>query len=257
MANIELGVGLIGIGREWGHAVTPVPSETEAQRFLETAFGLGITYFDTAPSYGWSELRLKKFINGLKPDQRKSITIATKFGEHWNSNTQEAYTDHSYDALVASIDKSLDRLGRVDILQLHKTNPDVLRSNDLIRAMDYARASGISTFGASVSDEESGRMVAEDSRFSVIQLPFNRSNQALKEIVDLVQDHGKLVVVNRPFNMGEILHSAGRQLSLDEQRVDSYRFIAENISARGIILTGTKSPQHLRENIYSFQEAIR
>jgi Aldo/keto reductase family len=53
--RLTLGLGLIGIGKPWGHAATDVPDETKVRELLETAFTLGIRYLDTAPSYGMSE----------------------------------------------------------------------------------------------------------------------------------------------------------------------------------------------------------
>lgn len=37
-------------------------------------------------------------------------------------------------------------------------------------------------------------------------------------------------------------------------RVDAYRFILNDLS-QGVILTGTKSADHLRQNIQAFKEA--
>lgn len=256
MSKLELGAGLIGIGRAWGHKETPVPTEREVEIFLRSAFDLGIKYYDTAPSYGFSEERLGKFVSSLTSSQREQITVATKFGEHWNFETGTPYTDHSYDALVRSVDQSIARLGKIDILHVHKTTPDVLRSEDVRRALDYARGQGIIGFGVSVSDLESGKIVCENDRYSVIQLPFNQQNQKLSEIVDLAQERGKTVVINRPFNMGEILYEVGKELTPEEQRVEAYRFIAHRITTHGIVLTGTKSPVHLRDNIDAFREAI-
>lgn len=54
----RLGLGLTGIGRVWGAASKPVPSESEARALLEKAFELGIQVYDTAPAYGLSERRL-------------------------------------------------------------------------------------------------------------------------------------------------------------------------------------------------------
>src|SRR3974390_3351053 len=142
MEMVELGVGLIRIGREWGHVRQDVPSEREAIQFLEHAFAAGIRFYDTAPSYGSSEERTGEFVRSLNPEDRGRITVATKFGEHWNPARQEPYVDHSFDALKRSLDQSLERLGRIDVLQLHKTTRAVLASGDLARAWDYARSVG-------------------------------------------------------------------------------------------------------------------
>ena len=111
--SVQLGLGLIGIGKPWGHAPAPVPSESEAIALLESAFDLGIRYFDTAPSYGdgVSEERLGRFLKRMPAGQRSQVTVATKFGEHWDRAAGAPYADHSFDALRRSLDESLARLG--------------------------------------------------------------------------------------------------------------------------------------------------
>src|SRR5271170_4974646 len=123
-----LGCGLIGIGRPWGFVASEVPTEAETFSFLEHAFELGIRYFDTAPSYACSEARLGSFLRKLTPEQREEVVIATKFGESWDEAAQDVVVDHSLDALTRSLDQSLDLLGTINVLQIHKTTPEVLRS---------------------------------------------------------------------------------------------------------------------------------
>ena len=143
---MQLGLGLIGIGKPWGVDPHPVPHERDAISLLEFAFELGIRYFDTAPSYGdgVSEQRLGRFLKALTPAERDQVTAATKFGEHWNPKTNGPYADHSYGGLSRSLDVSISRLGRVDVLQLHKTTPQALATDAVARAW-VGRLSGYSS----------------------------------------------------------------------------------------------------------------
>ena len=75
MSSIELGCGLIAIGRPWG-TTAEVPSEAEAIDFLQFAYDSGIRFFDTAPSYGLSEERLGHFLDLLTPQQRAESSWA-------------------------------------------------------------------------------------------------------------------------------------------------------------------------------------
>jgi aryl-alcohol dehydrogenase-like predicted oxidoreductase len=253
--GVKLGLGLIGIGREWGHAASAVPEETEVLRFLEAAFQLGIVFFDTAASYGSSEDRLGKFLRTLSAQQRDRITVSTKFGDHWDPQTQNSYVDHSFQALRASLDQSLSRLGKIDVLQLHKTTPEVLKGDNLTRAFDYARAKGITVFGASISDLESGRLVCQNEVFSLVQCPYNTENAKFAEIIDLAAEKHKIVLTNRPFGMGKLLyHETGEAADKKACQIAAYSFILRK-NFRGYILSGTKSPEHLRENIDAFQIA--
>jgi aryl-alcohol dehydrogenase-like predicted oxidoreductase len=253
--DIKLGLGLIGIGRQWGHFAPLVPEERLALAFLEDAYAAGIDFFDTAACYGSSEERLGKFLRTLTPEQRARITVSTKFGDHWDESAQNSYVDHSFDALRASLDRSFARLGRIDVLQLHKTTPQVLRSDDLRRGLDYARERGITCFGASVSDLESGRMVCESHEFSQMQCPYNAENAKFGEIIDLAEERHKLVLINRPFAMGKSLYDETRQaVDKSARQIEAFSFILRK-KFHGFVLTGTKSLVHLRENIEAFVAA--
>jgi aryl-alcohol dehydrogenase-like predicted oxidoreductase len=245
--NVQLGLGLIGMGKPWGRVSHPVPSDAEAMALLEFAFALGVRYFDTAPSYGdaLSEKRLGWFLKSMTLEQRNQVTAATKFGEHWDRDRGEPYADHSLDALRRSLDASMERLGHVDILQLHKTTPESLASDDVAHAWEYARSCGIHRLGPSVSDVDSAWAAIAEDRYTVMQLPFNRENQAFGAAIDSAGARGMWIAVNRPFAMGAM---AG-------DRAGCFRFILER-NFSGAILTGTTSPDHLRENWEAFQESI-
>jgi aryl-alcohol dehydrogenase-like predicted oxidoreductase len=246
---VEFALGTIGIGKPWGFADAAVPPEPQAMELLERAFSLGVRYFDTAPSYGISEQRLGRFLRTLAPADRASLRIATKFGEHWDANTGEPFVDHSYDALARSLDGSLERLGRIDFLQLHKTTPEALRSPDLARAWQYAIACGIPAIGASVSDLESARLALADARFQIIQFPYYAGQTTFRDILRQAAECGMKVAINRPFGMGRMLYE-NRELS----KADAFGFILRE-RFEGAILSGTKSPAHLQENLQAFREA--
>ena len=240
----QLGLGLIGIGREWGHQLTPIPNVTEVCDFLLFAYQLGINFFDTAPAYGYSEARLGKFLDQLTPKQRKRIFVSTKFGEHWDFDKKSSYTDHSYDALCKSFDNSLSILKKIDMLQLHKTTPSVLKSVDLQRSIEYVSQHEEIIIGASVSDMESAKLICESSVFASIQIPYNIYNKKFETAIDLANQNNKLVLINRPYNMGEILGRGGEPYEL---MLLAYKAILEK-KFHGYVLTGTKSIKHLQEN---------
>ena len=131
----------------------------------------------------------------------------------------------------------------------------MLKSDDLWRALDYARERGISRFGASVSDLESGRMVCESDIFSIIQFPYNIENAKFGEIIDLAEKKHKLVLTNRPFGMGKLLYDED-QAAVDKKsrQIQAYSFILQK-KFHGFILSGTKSLEHLRENLEVFKLA--
>jgi aryl-alcohol dehydrogenase-like predicted oxidoreductase len=248
-----LGLGLIAIGRPWGHRPNPLPSESQVHELLATALDLGIRFLDTAASYGLSEQRLGGFLRTLPQDQLGQVTVATKFGDHWDARRSTAYVDHSYDALCRSLDRSLERLPKVDVLQLHKATAEVIRKPEVRKAFDYARSCGVTCWGASVKTLADARVAIEDHSFACLQLPFNRANTSLLAALELASERGKFVIGNRPFDEGKLLYETSSQGG-PEVRVEAFRFILRH-PFRGVVLTGTQSPAHLRENAVSFQQA--
>jgi aryl-alcohol dehydrogenase-like predicted oxidoreductase len=241
--KVQLGLGLIGIGKPWGVSPHEVPPESEAMALLEFAYELGVRYFDTAPSYGdgVSETRLGRFLAGAPRD---GITVATKFGEHWNRAAGEPYADHSYDALRRSLDRSCERLGRIHVLQLHKTTPRALESDDVARAWEYAASRGIERIGPSAADWDSARMAIAEPRYSAIQLPYNAQYPMMGAAIDEAAARGMWVAVNRPFAMGA--------MAADPEA--AFRFILRH-EFEGVVLSGTTSRDHLRGNWEAFERA--
>ncbi|WP_414472498.1 aldo/keto reductase [Microvirga sp. M2] len=249
--SVSLGLGLVSIGRAWGYREGLPPTEEDALALLHHAVSQGITFFDTAPAYGDSERIFGTFLKrqGAKASR---LTVSTKMGEHWNAAEQSAFTDHSYDALCRSLDRSLERLGPIDLLQIHKASAAALASKEVERAIAYARSNGIDTFGASVSDLDAARLACTSGAYAVIQLPYHRLFPSMAPAFAMARDAGMGVLVNRPFGMGRLIpdEAGDKACRLKE----ALAFILEQ-PFKGVILTGTRSPRHLDESLAAFRAA--
>ena len=248
--NVQLGLGLINIGMTWGARPVPVPGEAEAVAFIESAYALGLRMFDTAPSYGdTSEARLGLFLKTLSSEQRGLVTVATKFGEHWDSTKGAAYGDHSYDALCRSLEQSLRRLGSIDLLQLHRTTTDVLRSSDLAKAWEFALKSGVKKIGVSASYPEPAALALELG-YGVMQMPYNVSREDMAPAFQEAAARGVELLINRPYHAGARLY--------DSEPADRTALFAHVLKVRfqGWVLTGTRSVEHLKENLGAFRQAL-
>ena len=135
-------------------------------------------------------------------------------------------------------------MGRIDVLQLHKTTPHALASDEVARAWEYAASLGITDIGPSLSDPESARIALTYERYSMMQLPYNREYRMLEAFVGPSRLR---LAVNRPFAMGAM---AG------EDKVACFRFILDR-GFQGVVLTGTTSREHLQENWQAFHAARR
>lgn len=234
---VALGLGLLSIGRPWGVRPEAPPPEDAAIELLHRSVALGIRFLDTAPAYGSSEAILGRFLRAC----HARMYIATKMGEWWDGETSTV--DHRYDALKRSIDRSLELLGRIDLLQIHKSTAGNLRSSDVARAVEYARRCGIREFGASVSDLEAARAAADSGWCSYLQFPFSRANTALAAVFPLARERGLKLIVNRPLAMG----------ALGATAAEAFAFVRAQ-QFRGVVLTGTKSIRHLSENVAAFRQ---
>lgn len=247
--NVQLGLGLINIGMPWGARPVPVPGEAEAVAFVEAAYGLGLRLFDTSPSYGDSEVKLGHFLKTLTREQRGLVTVATKFGEHWDQEKGTAFGDHSYDALCRSLEQSLRRLGSIDLLQLHRTTPEVLRSADLGKAWEFALKAGVKKIGVSASTPAPAELTLELG-YGVMQMPYNVSREDMGPVFRDAASRGIELLINRPYHAGARLY--------DEVEISRVALFAHVLSVKfqGWILTGTRSPEHLKENLSAFSEAL-
>lgn len=119
-------------------------NEKQVSAFVDTALGLGATFFDHADIYGGGKSE-EVFGKAVFPSMREKIFIQTKCG------IRKGQYDFSYDHIVSSVDGSLKRLGTeyVDVLLLHR--PDTLMEPDEVaRAFSYLKESGkVRHFGVS------------------------------------------------------------------------------------------------------------
>lgn len=244
MGRPRFGLGLLELGRQWGFHPSPVPDDEAALQFLRGAFALGVRLFDTAPSYAHSERRLGLFLQELTPAERATVTVATKFGETWDFERGQPVVAHDYDSLMASLENSARLLGRIDVLQVHKSTRDVLGSGEVRCALDDALGMGISTIGASLKDLDSAIIACTEHPFTQLQFPFNAENRELLPAFEEARLTSRQVYVNRPFAEGRLLHQ-GATLHACIEAILHQDF-------EGAVLFGTRSLEHLEQNLAAF-----
>lgn len=250
---MKLGLGLIEIGRPWGAGWTRLPSGEQVERLLDAAVEEGVTFWDTASSYGSSEERVGRYLRA-HPEHAAKVMIATKFGDVWAPGMEESYADHSYEGLVRSLERSLSLLPRIDLLQVHRATEEALRREDVYRALEEARRRGVPEFGASVKTMEAARIAVESGWFQWLQVPYNPLRQEMAPVFALARERGIRLLVNRPFGEGALLRDEeGRPLEGREARRRAFEFIRAQ-AFEGFVLAGTQSPEHLRENARLWRE---
>ena len=119
-------------------------SPKEVSAFIDTALENGTNFFDHADIYGGGKSEAV-FGNAITPSMRDEIIIQTKCG------IRQGRFDFSYEHIVSSVNRSLERLKTdyIDVLLLHR--PDALMEpEEVAKAFDELKSSGkVRHFGVS------------------------------------------------------------------------------------------------------------
>lgn len=152
----------------FGAAAFSKVTQVEADRTIDQVIAAGINHFDTAASYGDSEIRLGPWVK----HNRDSIFLATKTGERKRA---DAY---------AEIQRSLERLqtDHVDLIQLHNlVDPEewdtALGDGGALEAAIQAREEGLVRFigvtGHGVTVASQHRKALDRFEFDSVLLPYS------------------------------------------------------------------------------------
>jgi D-threo-aldose 1-dehydrogenase len=208
-------------------------SEDDAQAVLQAAWDGGMRYFDTAPLYGLglSETRLNRFLRG-KP--REAYVLSTKigrlftvttpdrrdgFGKWFDVPSRNEVYDYSHDAVMRSLEFSLERLGvdRVDILYAHDLDLFNHKSQAVLearlaefmtggyRALLRLRDEGvIRAFGAGVNEWQPCQWLLDRGDFDLFLLAgrYTLLEQDSLPFMDAAAARGVGVVIGGPYNSG-------------------------------------------------------
>jgi aryl-alcohol dehydrogenase-like predicted oxidoreductase len=153
LSEVGFGVWTVTAGW-WGEH-----SDEQAIALLREARDLGVTFYDTADTYGngRGETIMADAFPGA---ERDSIVIGTKFGYDWQSNIdsrREGHQEapHSFEPkfMEDALEGSLRRLDtdRIDIYQMHNVRMEHLQNDDVWTFLDKARQAGkIRTVGVAL-----------------------------------------------------------------------------------------------------------
>jgi D-threo-aldose 1-dehydrogenase len=225
----ELGFGAAPLGNLY-RAI----SEEDALAVLEGAWAAGVRYFDTAPLYGLglSETRMNRFLRGKPRDEYVistkigrlfRVTTADKrdgFGKWFDVPARNEIYDYGYDAVMRSLEFSLERLGldRVDVLYAHDLDVFNHKSQAALdaklaefmaggyRALLALRDQGvIRAFGAGVNEWQSCQWMTERGDFDLFLLAGRYTlleQEALESFLPLATARGIGIVIGGPYNSG-------------------------------------------------------
>ena len=223
------------LGFGGGSAFVTAGGEDESRALVDHAWLRGFRYFDTAPFYGRG-LSEHRYGAALRHRPRDDFLLSTKVGRLLRPNPSappspsalpfDVVHDYGYDAVMRSIEDSLQRLGlpRIDIAYLHDVNPKwhgddyERRFREALdggyRALDRLRSEGvIRAVGVGVKDWEVCLRFARAANFDCFMLAgaYTLLHQdSLREFLPHCAANGIDVVLASPFNSG-ILASGARE----------------------------------------------
>lgn len=196
VSEIGMGAWQLGIQSGWKEM-----TESEAIALVQTAYEMGVNFFDTAPNYGkgTSELRLGKALKGY---DRNKLVVNTKFG-----HTDSGGTDYSSNSIRKSLDGSLKRLQMdyVDSLIIHSPPFSYLdgNKNDHYTLLEQLKTEGkIRAYGASLDTCKEIETLLNSTNSKVIEVFFNIFHQDVARAFDLAKEKKVGIIVKIPLDSG-------------------------------------------------------
>jgi aryl-alcohol dehydrogenase-like predicted oxidoreductase len=211
----EIGFGTWGIGGFVPGASYGATDDDVSREALRRARELGITFYDTADSYGdgRAESLLGDVFGSLD-----GVVIATKAGHPRFGGPQDFSPAH----LVASVDGSLRRLRRprIEMLQLHNPPLDLLRAEPAVleTLRDLRRAGKIAAWGISTKTPAEAAVAIREFAAPCVQANFNLADQrALDEgLLDLAVATGTALIARTPLAFGFLSGKLGADAQFPE-----------------------------------------
>ncbi len=164
---------------------------------------LGVTFYDTADSYGFG--RSESLLGIVLSRYRQDVVIATKVGVV-RTSTGDLKKDFSRQHIFHAVDGSLKRLRTdyIDLYQVHNPTLQELRREEIQEAMERLQDAGkVRVLGVSVSTPEEGVQVVQHGWAHALQVLYNVLNQSpANELFPLAKEKGYGVIARVPLASG-------------------------------------------------------
>lgn len=200
----ELEVSVVGLGcNNFGMRL----DEEGTRRVVDAAIDAGITYFDTADSYG--QTRSEEYLGRVLAGRRDQVVIATKFGSSGSADgsLSGGHPDHVRQAVEASLGRLQTDV--IDHYQFHKPDPTVPLAETMGALAELVEAGkvreiGCSNFDVAMLDEAAGHAAERgwppfrsvQNRYSVL---FREPEQG---VIDACRRHDVALVPFFPLESG-------------------------------------------------------
>lgn len=182
----------------WGKA-----SDDDSLAAIRRARDLGVTFYDTADSYGFG--RSESLLGIVLSRHRQEMVIATKVGVV-RTASGALKKDFSRQHIFNAVDGSLKRLRSdyIDLYQVHNPTMEELKREEIQEAMDRLQDAGkIRFWGVSISTPEEGVEIVQRGWAHALQVLYNVLNQApATTLLPLAKEKGYGVIARVPLASG-------------------------------------------------------
>jgi pyridoxine 4-dehydrogenase len=224
----------------------------EVIRVLRRAVELGVTFIDTADSYGpaVSERLIREALHPYPDD----LVIATKAGfrrpgpGRWERNGEPDY-------LKAQAEKSLRLLGleRIELFQLHRIDPKFPLADQLGALVELQVEGKIGRIGMSEVTVPEIRAARAITPIATVQNLYNLSDRSAEPVLDYCEREGIGFIPWFPMATGRLAARGGPlQRIADEHAVTPAQLALAWLLQRSRVLLpipGTSTVAHLEENL--------
>ena len=258
IARTDLAVSEVGFG-VWTVATTwwGVTDRDLGIRLLKQAFERGVTFFDTADTYGdgLGETLLATALG----EQRSQIVIGTKVGYDFYHATgrrghEELPQDWRPEYIRFAVEESLTRLQTtyIDLYQLHNPRLDAMQRDDLFAVLERLKADGkIRAYGVALGPAiaerqiDEGKAAIESRHVHAVQIIYNLLEQMLGEAVcPVARQHQSSVLVRVPHASG-LLDGSVTDTSVFSEQDHRYHRVSTEDRKRQWQVEGLKKVRQL------------
>lgn len=173
----KLGLGTNAVG---GHNLYNDVNEEEGKRLIEEAIQQGVTFFDTADSYGFG--RSEELVGQVLKRNRHEFVLATKGGIQPLLNG-ETYINNEPSYLRNAVENSLRRLQTdyIDLYYLHFTNSETSYIDSIGELIRLKEEGKIRSIGISNVNIEQLKEANQHGYIDVVQSPYNMLDRTAGE----------------------------------------------------------------------------
>jgi aryl-alcohol dehydrogenase-like predicted oxidoreductase len=238
-SNLEvsaIGLGCMGISYAYG----PAMDKQEGISLIRAAVERGVTFFDTAESYG--PFTNEELVGEALAPFRDQIVMATKFGFKFDPNTGkqvgvDSRPEHIKEVVAASLKRL--RTNVIDLLYQHRVDPDVPIEEVAGAVKDLIQQGKVKHFGLSEAGVQTIRRAHRVQPVTALQTEYSLwSREPEREVIPTVEELGIGFVPYSPLGRGFLTGKISEETKFDEGdfRNIAPRFSEENRRANQAVV---------------------